>query len=82
MRTYMQVEAQHLFSLVFTHHITNDSSLIEVRKKKKTVQKRNAVEFDSLRSICIHLLQRIWKAVSDNISLKKFKCLKFLRQRL
>lgn len=71
MRTCMKVEAQHLFSLIFMSHVTNDSSLSELSKKKKTVQKRNAIEFDSLRSSSFHLLHWIWKTVSDNnISVK------------
>ena len=67
----MKVETQHLFSLIIMSHITNDSSLSELSKKKKTVQKRNAIEFDSLRSSSFHLLHWIWKAVSGkNISVK------------
>lgn len=63
MRTYMQIEAQQLFSLIFMSHITNDSSLIEVRSKRLL---RNVLEFNSLRSISVHLLQWFWKALRDN----------------
>lgn len=69
MRTYMQIEAQQLFSLIFMSHITNDSSLIEVRSKRLL---RNVLEFNSPRSISIHSLQWFWKAVRDNnTSIKK-----------
>lgn len=72
MRTYMQIEARQLFFLIFMSPITNDSSLIEVRKNKMIVQKINVIGFDSPKSISIHLLQRIWKAINDNdISIKK-----------
>lgn len=56
MRTYMQIEVQQLFFLIFMSPITNDSSLIEVRKNKMIVQKRSVIEFDSPKSISIDLL--------------------------
>ena len=35
MKTCMNVKAQHLFSPIFMSNIANDSSLIELSKKKR-----------------------------------------------
>lgn len=70
MRTHTHVEAPQLFSLIFMSQVTKDSSLTDLQEKDGKVQKKNALEFGSLRSISSHLLPWIWKVISDNISLK------------